>query len=88
MGWYPNNDGRDMGPSLDRWITGNYGEDQRTEESCNDCNHRRYDDTCLCPQSDSFLEKVADDDTCDKFESPNRAEEEPADLDERRDNDD
>ena len=27
MGWYPNNDGRDMGPDLDRFITGNYGED-------------------------------------------------------------
>ena len=38
MGWYPNGDGRDMSASLDRHITGNYGQDQFKDEAfCKDC---------------------------------------------------
>jgi hypothetical protein len=33
MAWYPNDDGRDMSESLDRHITGNYGDDDEPREN-------------------------------------------------------
>lgn len=36
MGWYPNSDGRDFSGDLDRWITGNSGEDQYDDEAEDD----------------------------------------------------
>ncbi len=36
MAWYPNFDGHDMSESLDRHITGNYGDDDTPREDDSD----------------------------------------------------
>jgi hypothetical protein len=94
MGWYPNEGGRDFGPSLDRWITGNYGEDQFKNAPC--CPN--------CGKNDVFTDTTANDPehpdevvttlTCecgwvgtedDLVEPGDPRDDEPADFDERRD---
>jgi hypothetical protein len=90
MGWYPNSDGRDMSASLDRWITGNYGEDQFKPLVCpkdgtdsEDMRDTEDPDVWECPS-------CGDEYTVDDLISPeeyarNCGEDEPADFDERRD---
>jgi len=75
--------GRDLGPSLDRWITGNYGEDQfGPPGACPDCGasteDAEWDDpterwTCCCG-------RVYDDNEA----HPDPRDDEPPDFDERR----
>jgi hypothetical protein len=75
MGWYPNNDGRDMGPDLDRWITGNYGEDAMADSFCHNCRYlETYGDveleggTCIHKHSPHSWQDVDPEDWCDHWE--------------------
>jgi hypothetical protein len=34
MGWSLDYNGRELGPDLDRWITGNWGDDAVSDDEC------------------------------------------------------
>ena len=78
--------GRDLGPSLDRWITGNYGEDQNTsEEECRTCDCFK-NNICVHGNSPYHMEEMDDEDWCDYWvlSSYDPRDDEPQDLDEWR----
>ena len=69
-----NGDGRDMSASLDRHITGNYGQDQFKDEAfCKDCAYADdFQDgfaTCVCKHSPRFDQDVEAEDFCDWFDA-------------------
>jgi hypothetical protein len=77
-----------MGASLDRWITGNYGEDQYSdEEFCKDCifwDVRTEREGGFCNRHNKHVEA---EEWCVDFESDeyDPSDDEPQDLDEWRD---
>lgn len=87
MGWYPNADGRDMGPSLDAYITGHWGEDQFKENDwCESCVHR-VDGICANEKSPLHGSRVDPEDWCEEVERYDPRDDEP-DLDEWRESHD
>ena len=79
--------GRDLSASLDRWITGNYGEDQYADAVfCECCLHWRGG-ICGNQQSEFHTRPTDAEDTCENAEQADPTGDEPQDFDERRDRD-
>jgi hypothetical protein len=61
----------DMGASLDRWITGNYGEDRWGDDGfCWTCSFGNGDGDilCTCEKSTRYEELVDEEDWCDYWQ--------------------
>ena len=72
---------------LDRWITGNYGQDQfKGEAFCQDCTHYRAGH-CTNEQWAYHGKPMEAEDACDEIEVCDPRDDEPHDFDERRDED-
>lgn len=67
---------------LDRWITGNYGEDQYSGDNfCKHCTHNNDMGGCLNEDSPFFGASIQAEDFCDEFE---KVECDRESLDDRR----